>query len=64
MFQPYGRIVVLHIAILLGAFAVLALGSNIGVLLILIVGKTALDLGFHVWERQYNANGEPAAATA
>src|SRR6185436_6133118 len=34
MFQPYGRIVVLHIAILIGGFIAFMLGSNVLVLLI------------------------------
>lgn len=48
MFQPYVRIVVLHIAILIGAFAVIALGSPIVVIILLIIGKTVLDLGFYL----------------
>ena len=47
MFQPYARVVVLHIAILLGALATAALGSPIWVLVILICGKTAIDLALH-----------------
>lgn len=61
MMQPYGRIFVLHIAILLGAFVTLALGSNAGVLMILIVGKTALDLSLHLRERVRNAPTESPA---
>ena len=52
MIQPYGRIVILHLAILLGGFVTMALGSPIIVLLILIVGKTLLDLGFHLMEHK------------
>jgi len=52
MAKPYGRIVVLHLAILFGAFATLALGSPIWVLMILIVGKTALDLALHLREHR------------
>jgi hypothetical protein len=50
MFQPYARVVVLHLAILLGAFFAFALGSNVVVLIILIVGKTILDLSLHLRE--------------
>lgn len=55
MFQPYARIVVLHMAILLGAFFAFALGSNMVVLIILIIGKTMLDLSLHLRERLRNA---------
>lgn len=54
MFQPYARIVVLHIAILLGGFVAFALGSNIFVLIPFIVGKTLLDLSLHLARRAMN----------
>lgn len=47
MIAPYGRIIVLHIAILLGALVVMVLGSPVFLLAILIVGKIILDLKFH-----------------
>lgn len=47
MMAPYGRIVVLHVAILFGAFAIMALGSPVFLLVLLIVGKIALDLKLH-----------------
>lgn len=47
MAAPYPRIVVLHLAILFGAFAVQALGSPVALLAILIIGKTLLDLKLH-----------------
>ncbi len=47
MMAPYGRIVVLHLAVLLGAFATMVLGSPVYLLVILIVGKIILDLKFH-----------------
>ena len=51
MFQPYARIVVLHIAILIGGIIAFMLGSNILVLTILIAGKTLLDLSLHLAQR-------------
>jgi hypothetical protein len=63
MMQPYGRIVVLHIAILLGAFAITALGSPVWMLVLLIVGKTILDLGLHQAERAKNASNRNAKWT-
>ena len=50
MVKPYGRIVVLHVAILLGAFAAFGLGSPVWILVLLIAGKTALDLAMHLRE--------------
>jgi hypothetical protein len=47
MAAPYGRIVVLHIAILFGAFVITALGSQVFLLLLLIAGKIALDVKLH-----------------
>jgi hypothetical protein len=55
MAQPYGRIVVLHIAILFGAFAIVALGSPVWMLVILIICKTIFDIGLHQAERVKNA---------
>lgn len=62
MVQPYGRIIVLHLAIILGAFATFALGSSVLLLLILIAGKTMLDLKLHLRERKKNAS--PLAITS
>jgi hypothetical protein len=55
MFQPYGRIVILHIAILIGGFIAMALGNNFFVLLLLIAGKTLLDLSLHLAQRATDA---------
>lgn len=51
MFRPYGRIVAMHLAIVLGAGLFVKLGSPLPVLLILIVAKTVLDMRLHVKER-------------
>lgn len=48
----YGRVVVLHLTILLGAFAVAVLGGPIWILVILVVGKTILDLTLHAREHR------------
>lgn len=50
MGRPYGRIVVMHIAILGGGFLTFVLGSPIGVLLVLVVLKTGLDIALHLQE--------------
>jgi len=46
--DPYGRIVVLHLAIVLGAFVTMTLNSPVFLLIILIIGKSVLDLKFHI----------------
>lgn len=48
MAAPYGRIVILHIAIILGAFVITALGSPVFLLLLLIAGKILLDAKLHI----------------
>ncbi|MCP4437486.1 MAG: hypothetical protein GY810_00795 [Aureispira sp.] len=52
MMAPYGRIIVQQITVIGGAFLMGALGSPIGLLLILIVMKTGLDLKAHVKEHE------------
>ncbi len=47
MGRPYGRLVILHLAILFGAFISLTIGSPIGALLVLVVLKTAIDVALH-----------------
>ena len=44
MFAPYPRLVVLHIAIIFGAFAIQLAGEPVLLLAILVIGKTLLDL--------------------
>jgi hypothetical protein len=51
MFQPYARIIILHVAILIGGIIAMTLGSNVFVLLLLIIGKTLLDLSLHLAQR-------------
>jgi uncharacterized protein DUF6498 len=51
MFQPYGRNVVLHLTVLLGGFLVMALGSPVVAIVLLVGLKTAIDLGAHLKER-------------
>ena len=48
MTKPYGRVVVLHVAILGGGFLLVAAGGAVWALALFIVLKTALDLGIHL----------------
>ena len=47
MGAAYGRVVVLHLTILFGGFVIAFLGAPIGALIVLVVLKTAFDLGLH-----------------
>lgn len=62
MMQPYARVVVLHLVILGGAFLVMGLGSAVPALVLLIVLKTAVDLGAHLAERRKHGSLLPAQA--
>jgi Family of unknown function (DUF6498) len=50
MAKPYGRVVVLHVAIILGGIAAMALGSPVWALLVLLALKIGLDWKAHVKE--------------
>ncbi|MCI0344952.1 MAG: DUF6498-containing protein [Chloroflexi bacterium] len=52
MGAPYGRVVILHLTIILGAFVAAFLGSSLGVLVSLVVLKTGFDLGLHLREHR------------
>ena len=47
MMRPYGRMIVLHVAILAGGFAVMALDPPVAALIVLIVLKIGIDLILH-----------------
>lgn len=52
MAAPYGRIMILHVAILLGGFAVMALGQPVAMLAVLVLLKLALDVALHLREHR------------
>jgi len=52
MRRPYGRIVALHIAVILGAALIMWLGSPVYMLIVLIGVKIAIDLRMHTAERR------------
>mgnify|MGYP001814649964 CR=1 FL=1 len=60
MTSPYGRILVLHFAIIAGGFLVITLGSPIGLLLALVALKIGMDIMLH---RRSHRQPEPAGAT-
>ncbi len=52
MNAPYGRVVVLHLAIIGGGFIVQELGSSVGMLILLIIGKIIIDAKLHLRSHQ------------
>lgn len=65
MQQPYGRVVVLHLTILLGGFLMMALRSPVVGLVLLVALKIALDLRAHLRERRkFGVSGGPTTVSA
>lgn len=48
MFAPYGRLMVLHITIIVGGMAIAFTGAPAAAVAILVLLKTVLDVGFHL----------------
>ncbi|MBX3479089.1 MAG: hypothetical protein KF842_01725 [Caulobacter sp.] len=61
MAAPYGRIVVLHIALLGGGFLIALWGSPVGALAVLVVMKTLFDLGYVAVADRKAKGGDDAA---
>jgi hypothetical protein len=51
----YKRIVVMHLTIIFGAFLTFGLGSPVWAVVLLVVLKTGIDGGAHLWERRRHA---------
>jgi hypothetical protein len=64
MFAPYGRLVVLHITIILGGMAIAATGAPAAAVAILVVLKIVMDLGFHLAEHRRQSTPPATVATA
>ncbi|NJD26931.1 MAG: hypothetical protein FIA92_01380 [Chloroflexi bacterium] len=62
MAAPYTRVVALHLAILLGAFAIAFVGAPVAALVILVLVKTFFDLSLHL--REHHVRAAPAAVAA
>jgi hypothetical protein len=52
MSAPYARVIVLHLTIILGAFAIAMLGAPVWALVVMVVVKTIADLAAHVKDRE------------
>lgn len=61
MFAPYGRIVVLHVAVIIGGIGVAALGEPLAMLVVLVLLKLAVDIALHL--REHRRIGERGAVT-
>jgi hypothetical protein len=62
MFKPYGRVVVMHVVIVLGGFLALAFNGALPVLILLIVLKTAADVAAHVKGHEFKEMMAEASA--
>ena len=56
MFQPYRRLIALHLTIIFGALAVTFTGAPVAAIAILVAVKTLLDLGLHLAEHRNDAS--------
>ena len=52
MFAPYGRLVILHVTIIIGGMAIAFTGAPVAAVAILVALKTAMDVGFHLAEHR------------
>jgi hypothetical protein len=52
MMRPYGRIIALHVTIIIGGFLAMAFGDHLLLLVVLVILKTLVDLAMHGRERQ------------
>ena len=52
MFAPYGRLFVLHITIIFGGIAIAITAAPAAAVAVLVVLKTAMDIGFHLAEHR------------
>ena len=52
MMRPYGRVVILHVTIVLGGFMAVLLGPSLGVLLLFVTVKIVADVVTHLRVRR------------
>jgi len=62
MIEPYRRVLVLHVTIVFGFFAVGSVGAPVGALVVMVLAKTALDLRGH-WREHDRAKVSGPAGT-
>jgi hypothetical protein len=52
MFAPYPRVIALHVTIILGGIAIMRLGQPIFAVVLLVILKTAIDVGLYRFDRR------------
>lgn len=57
-FKPYGRVVILHMTIILGAWLTAWLQQPIWALLLLVLLKIMVDTGAHLWSHKNKQSGK------
>lgn len=56
MSQPYGRIIVMHIAVLAGFFLTMSMGEPTGILVVLVILKIFIDAKLHLHQHKKPRN--------
>jgi hypothetical protein len=64
MFAPYGRLVVLHVTIIIGGIAIASTGAPAAAVAILVGLKTVMDIAFHLAEHRKGTEPPGTVATA
>jgi|APHM01.1.fsa_nt_gi hypothetical protein len=62
MVEPYRRVLVLHVTVILGAVAIVQMGASVGAVAIMVATKTLLDLWGH-WREHTRARQRMPAPT-
>jgi hypothetical protein len=62
MGEPYGRVIILHVVLIFGAWAVVALGAPVAALALLVVIKIAVDAVAHRRQHRGATPDRPAPA--
>ena len=64
MFAPYGRLMALHMTIILGALAIATTGAQAAAMAVLVMIKLAIDLGLHLAEHRRTPPSAPSPEAA
>ena len=64
MFRPYGRVVILHVVLIVGGFLLLLANGGVFALALFVILKTGLDLGIHLKSHQKRLEAVASSAEA